>query len=374
MVATFQRATTVISGLGSIRSIADSISAVGGTRIALVADRGVADAGLLDDVLGGGGNISVAVRLLIDPDPDLAVAEAAALEAVDAGCNAVLAIGGGSGLCAAKAVAIRLTNKGPIGLYEGEGQIPNRPAPTIAVPTTAGSGSEVSNALVLHEAGRTREIGIRGSGCEPRFAILDGTVLRQLPRKPMVFAALDALTHAVEALWTRRRSFFTDALAVSAVDTILKVLPLALPGAEVGIRRDHLLQQLLEASCAANLACGNAGLGLVHALSSAPSVRLPHGYQNGSLLLHVADFNAQLLDPAHRRYVERIAQLYLEIGFPGQFAAGELDEFSATAMVAASSGHPFRANNIRPSTDGELRSLLSDAQVGTRRDNEGMNR
>ena len=103
-----------------------------------------------------------------------------------------------------KATAIRLTNDGRIDIYQGVNQVPAPPVPTVAIPTTAGSGSEVSKVLVLHEPGRKDELVVRADGCEPRVAILDGTVLRRLPRDPLLHAGLDALSHAMEAQWARR--------------------------------------------------------------------------------------------------------------------------------------------------------------------------
>src|SRR5699024_5823252 len=163
----------------------------------------------------------------------------------------------------------------------GQDRAEHPPVPTVAVPTTAGSGSEVSNALVLHELGQTREIVIRGDGYEPVAAVLDATVLRGLPRAPLVFAALDALTHALEALWSRGRSLFTDACALHSASEIIEVLPAAVSGQANGTNargeNDETLQRLLEAASLANIACGNSGLALVHALSSSPAVDLPHG-------------------------------------------------------------------------------------------------
>lgn len=356
MTASLSVGTRVLSGLGSLARISAEIDALAARRLVVVADRGVAEVGLLDRVLAASGPLLVAGTILVDPNPDVAAVEQAAESVRAADADSVLAVGGGSGLCAAKAVAILLANPGPVTAYEGVGRVPRPPVPTVAVPTTAGSGSEVSNALVLHEAGRDREIVIRGPGCEPTLAVLDGTVLRDLPRRPMLYAALDALTHALEALWARQRTLYTDALAAAAADTILATLPHALDQ-----RGDEDLQRLLDASCAANLACGNTGLGLVHALSSAPSVPLAHGYQNGALLPHVARFNAPVLDPTHRRYVAAVDELYDRVGFAGRFTSGELDDAALAAMLTASTAHPFRLNNARPSTDEQVSALLREA-------------
>jgi alcohol dehydrogenase class IV len=370
--AEFSVSTKVISGLGSLARLAGEVEQSGARRLAVVADRGVAGAGLLADLLLGVDASAIAVTLLIDPDPDVAAAEDAAAAARAAQCDLVLAIGGGSALAVGKATAIRLTNDGRIDAYQGVNQVPAPPAPTFAIPTTAGSGSEVSKVLVLHEPGRKDELVVRADGCEPRVAILDGTVLRRLPRDPLLYAGLDALSHAMEAQWARRGSWFTAAFGEAAAQEIIEVLPAAAEGASSGANgsggNDELLQRLIDASCAANMACGNSGLTLVHALSTAPSVDLPHGLKNGILLPHVALFNEEASAPATGSLIAQLGPLYRALSFQPVFPPGLADTDAADAMVAASSGHPFRANNIRESSDAELFGILEEAGVPRRGD------
>ena len=114
------------------------------------------------------------------------------------------------------------------------------------------------------------------------------------------------------------------------------------------------MQRLIEASAMANLACGNSGLGLVHALTSAPAVRLAHGYQNGVLLPHVAAFNRDHVAPAVVAEIDALADLYAHLGFSDRFGRGELGDEGADAMVAAAMSNPFRENNRRAA--GESRS------------------
>lgn len=362
MNTTFSVATRVVSGLGCLTTLPAELSAFGARRVAVVADRGVIDAGLLVTVCAGVDPALLGTVVPVDPDPDIAAAERAAAIARADRCDAVLAVGGGSALGAAKAVAIRLTNDEPIDRYLGVGRVPHTPAPTLAVPTTAGSGSEVSQVLVLHEPGRPEELVVRSPGCEPRTALLDGTVLRGLPRAPMLYAGLDALSHGLEAQWARRGSAFTRALGLGAARDVLDLLASAVAGVDSGRNaeggNDDVLQALLDASCAANMACGNSGLTLVHALSTAPSVHLAHGLQNGVLLPHVARFNAAFSAPEVTALVVELPALYDALGFAARFPVGAA---GSAAMVTASTGHPFRTNNIRESTDDELRALLAAA-------------
>jgi alcohol dehydrogenase class IV len=356
----FSVATRVLSGLGAVAELPAALDSLGAHRLALLADAGAAMAGVLDVVRTGVRTNRIGTVVHVRPDPGVADVQYAAEQARAANCDVVLAVGGGSALGAAKAVAILLTNPGPITRYEGLATTPAMPAPTVAIPTTAGSGSEVSRVLVLHEPGRPTELIVRVNGGEPRVAILDARLLRNLPATPMTFAGLDALSHALEAQWALGATWFTTALARASARTILDLLPIAVTGARDEHNRrgdnDAVLQRLLEASCAANMACGNSGLGLVHALSGAPATRLPHGQQNGILLPSVAAFNEPVLDDHARALVAEIPQLYERLGFTPVFPPGT----DAEAIVAASRNHPLRANNRRRACDEDLFALLAD--------------
>jgi alcohol dehydrogenase class IV len=353
----FRAGTQIVAGLGCVEArLAGELEALGARRPAVVYDAGFAAAGLLEPVLAVAGEVELHLCTGVEVDPDADAAERLALEATEAGADSVLAVGGGSALCAAKAVAIRLRNPAPLEQYAGVGNLPHDPAPTVAIPTTAGSGSEVSTVVVLHDERLDQHLVIRGEGYEPEVALLDGTLLRRLPRDPLLFAALDALSHAYEALWARGASRFTDAMALAAAPLIRDHLPAALE------HSDEALQTLLEASAMANLAGGNARLALIHALTSAPDVHLPHGYQNGVLLPHVAAFNEPFLSDPARREIDRLPDLLAEVGFEPRFAPQELDDEGAASMVAAALQNPFRANNLRPADESDLRDLLAAAR------------
>jgi alcohol dehydrogenase class IV len=352
----FSAPTRVLAGRGCVAErLGEEIARLRVRVVAVVADLGFAEAGLLEPLLPAVDGVSLPLCGLIAEDPGVAQAEAAARAALEAGAEAVLGVGGGSGLCAAKAVAIRLTNPPPLAAYEGRGRLLAWPAPIVAVPTTAGSGTEVSNVVVLHEPGRERDLVIGGRGYEPPVALLDGELLRTLPRRPLIAAALDALSHALEALWARGATRFTDALALSAARRVRASLPPALDG-DV-----DAMQELIEASAMANLACGNSGLGLVHALSAAPRLGLPHGELNGVLLPVVAEFNRQALRGDVLGEIDALAGLYATIGFTARLPDGV-----AERMVAAAMTNPFRDNNARPAGPEEMRALVATAGRGPR--------
>jgi alcohol dehydrogenase class IV len=352
----FSSPTEVVGGLGAVTGLGALVERFGPTRIAVVADDGIAKAGLLDPILEALNPWETKVCGLVRPDPLTDEVEAVAVAAIEHGSDLVVAVGGGSGLAAGKAVALRLRNDAPIVTYAGRDQARGGAAPSIAIPTTAGSGSEVSNALVLHDPGRPAVVVVRGRGYEPDIAILDGLLLRSLPREPMVYAALDALSHAVEALSVHKRSPFTDALAYAAADIIYDCLPRALE-----TREPHDLQALLEASAMANLACGSSELGLIHALSLSTAVHLPHGYQNAVLMPYVAAFNRDAVPARTQAVLDRILPLYRELEFDPHFRPGELDAEAAESMIRIAVAVPLTANNIRAASTDDLQGILTAA-------------
>jgi alcohol dehydrogenase class IV len=355
-LGSFAAPTRIVAGLGATAQLAAELERLGARRAAVACDEGVAAAGLLDEVLAAAGATPVVRLPLVQPDPLVADVEAAAEQARAEGCDVVIGLGGGSALALAKAIALLLRNDAPITRYAGWDKAAAAPAPSIALPTTAGSGSEVSNALVLHDPAQESIVVVRGSGYEPRVAILDGRLLRTLPAGPLVDAALDALSHAVEALSVRGATTFTDALAVAAAGHLRRVLPRVLEA-----RSDDDLQTLLEASAMANLACGSSGLGLVHALSSSTRLHVPHGRANGVLLPWVADFNRPALRPEALAEAERIRPLYEQIGFAPMFRPGELDGDVVRSVVAVALASPLHLNNARHGEAGELEAILAGA-------------
>ena len=182
-------------------------------------------------------------------------------------------------------------------------------------------------------------------GSEPRVALLDGQLLASAPRKPLLDAGFDAVTHACESLWAKNASLFTDALAEKALETFLDRWPTA-----INDRDPQALQDIIEASSAANLACGNSGLALCHAMNTAPDVPLAHGYVNGCILLAVASFNRPHMKMRHQELLDRLPKLFEDVGSLKGFAEGECDKTHSDLFVDASRNHPFRKNNIREST------------------------
>jgi alcohol dehydrogenase class IV len=352
----FMASTRAVVAPGRARECLNRAAAAFGEIVwAVVADRGFTDAGGLEPLLEGFAPERAPLIGLVNEDPDTDEVEELWRTARTHNAEGVIVIGGGSALCAGKAVAIRLTNDGPLSAYNGRDQLAAMPAPCLAIPTTAGSGSEVSEVVILHERDGVENLIIRGRGYAPRVAILDGELLATLPARPMVLAAVDALSHAYESLWSIDATSFTDAFAFASARTIRRTLGPSLAGDPAA----H--QELIEASAMANYACGNAELAAVHALASAPRVHIPHGRQTGVLVLHVAEWLSPSLRPEVADECRQIGPFYESVGFASQFTADEVDAEDREAMVQTALSHPLLGNDpVGPSVD-DLREIVAHA-------------
>lgn len=296
--AVFTMPTKIIFGAGTIKHLAEEVRALGISHVLLVTDAGLSAAGvagIAQAPLRQAG-LPVTVFDAVPVEPDLSAVDAGLARAVDAGCDGVVGIGGGSVLVAARAIAALMTNAPPLRQYQGYDKLPRDPAPVIAIPTTAGSGAEVSPSIPITDPEIGRRIIVRGRAIFPRVAILDPETLTTLPPRQFIASGIDAFTHAVEALVTRAANPITDALAIGAAGTMMRVLPSAALTPDVEAKGRQLL-----ASTMAMMASGTVGLGLVHgvgngiyALSRSGSKDrplIPHGTLSGILLPHVMRYN-----------------------------------------------------------------------------------
>ena len=204
----------------------------------------------------------------------------------------MIGIGGGSAIDTAKAIRYfseKLTNE-PIGSF-------------IAIPTTSGTGSEVTNTAVVSDTKNGVKFPIIKDHLTPDIALLDPTLVVSAPKSVTAYSGLDVLTHALEALVAKDSDLFTDAMAEKAIDVISNQLTLAYDhGEDLNLR-----QNIHEASCEAGLAFNMAGLGICHSLAHQLGAKfhVPHGLANAMLLPHIIAFNGQD-DKVAKKYAEAI--------------------------------------------------------------------
>lgn len=232
------------------------------------------------------------------------------------GCEYVIGIGGGSPLDSAKAIAAMAVNEGTISDYNGveiKGEVP----PVVAIPTTAGTGSEATKFTVITDEKKNIKMLLKGDKLVPDVAIIDPEFTLDMPKSVTAATGLDALTHAVEAYTSRKAMPLTDVYAVSAVKRIMKYLPKAYHNGYDKQARNEMAIAAFEAGICIN----NSSVTLVHGMSRPIGAlfHVPHGISNAMLLERCIGF---ALDGAY----EKFANLGREIG-----AAGKEDSDKAAA-------------------------------------------
>ncbi|HYX26503.1 MAG TPA: iron-containing alcohol dehydrogenase, partial [Thermoanaerobaculia bacterium] len=226
----------------------------------------------------------------VEPNPRCSTVDRLAGWGREEGVSLVLGIGGGSVLDAAKAAAMLIPNGGSAVQYEGRNRYEKDPLPFVAVPTTCGTGSEVTWVSVLTDEERQAKISVKGETMYPAWALVDCELIRTLPPHLVAWTGADAFTHAVEAFTCRLANPISDALASTAVSLLLRYLRRA--AADVAGDAEAR-EAVMRASTLAGLAFGNADVAAVHCLSETLGGRwdVPHGLANAVLLAPVTRFN-----------------------------------------------------------------------------------
>ena len=284
--------TDVHFGYGVVNTLPDRIKSMNTDRAFVVTDPGIKAAGALDVVEGllRAAGIGYAVFDRVKADSGSRLTDEAAAELKTSGAGVVVGLGGGSSLDTAKAAAALATNAGGSLDYVGLHKLRNRPLPTIAIPTTAGTGSEVTLWSVFTDETRGLKVAIGSSLNYPAVALCDPELTLGLPPLLTAVSGMDALGHAIECYTNKACQPISAALALPAIELIGRHLRTAVSH---GRNRDARYSMLL-ASTMAGIAMNPTRLGLAHALAmplGSWELRVPHGIAIASTLPAVMDFN-----------------------------------------------------------------------------------
>ncbi len=239
----------------------------------------------------------------VEPNPRDETVDQLGRWAREEGVGLVVGLGGGSVLDAAKAAALLIANGGRAEDYEGKNRYSRAPVPMVAVPTTCGTGSEVTWVAVVSHGGRRFKMSLKGETLFPRHALVDADLLATLPPRVVAWTGMDALTHALEAATCRAANPASDALAARAAALLIAHLRRA----AADIAGDRAAREaVMAASTLAGMAFGNADVAAVHCLSESLGglYDLPHGLANAVLLAPVLRYN---LEAAEARLAELAA-------------------------------------------------------------------
>jgi len=359
--------SNLIFGVGTVEKVGEKTKELGKSRALIITDKGIVGAGLLERVLTPLEQAGVQAHIFdqIEPNPR----DHTVVKAFEFGkkkkCELIIGLGGGSPIDAAKAVGVLMSNPGPLQDYLRGTAVKNPLPPLIAIPTTAGTGSEVTQFSVVTDTERSFKTGIGSPLLMPKVAIVDPSLMESMPPSLAAATGMDALTHAIEAFVSVNSQPFSDAMALHAIRLIGAYLrPSVANGSDQEAR-----SQMAIASTLAGVAFSNAGVGLVHAMSHPLGGRfdVPHGVANAILLPFVMQFNliarlerfgqvAQTLGEkveelsavgAGKKAVEAVRQLSADIGIPGHLS-GVGVKAEGLPLVAADALNMKRAISCNP--------------------------
>lgn len=286
-------APEIVFGMGSLAEAGFAAARLGARRPLVVTDGGLIEAGWVGELLGylRAAGLSPVVWSDVTPNPKDHEVRAAFAAYVEQDCDVIIGIGGGSCADAAKGVAILSGNAGDILDYAGVDRVAQPIPPLLIIPSTSGTGADVSQFCIVTDTERSVKITIMGRALVPDISITDPRLLMTMPESLNAATGLDALTHGIEAFVSLAHNPLADIHALSAVGLVCTHLRTTMTQP----RSEAARAKMAQASLQAGLAFTNAILGATHAMSHQVGGLLdaPHGVVNGVLLPHVIRYNAR---------------------------------------------------------------------------------
>jgi alcohol dehydrogenase len=296
-VHTFHAPTRLVFGVNAGQQVGAEAKALGGTRVLIVTDPGIEKAGLLPVVTESleAAGLGYSVFSEVEPNPTDATCQKGLAAYRAGGADVLVAVGGGSAMDAAKGIGVLATYGGRIQDFEGPGKVPGPIVPLVAVPTTCGTGSEVTHISVITDPERNWKMSLASPLLAPRTAVIDPLLYTKLPGPIIAATGMDALTHAIESFTNRQVEPFADALDIEAIRLIGGNIRVAVANASLPAMTAMALGATM-----AGMAFTNTILGIVHAMSHPITCYygVPHGVANAILLPYVMEFN--LIGAPHR--------------------------------------------------------------------------
>lgn len=372
----FSTTRTIINEPGAARRLANLCDAEGARSVMLVTDPGIIQAGLLEDILPAfnDANLSLTLFKEVEADPADHTVEAAAAQARAANADFIVGFGGGSAMDVAKLVALLAhpNNKQPLADMYGVGNARGPRLPLLQVPTTAGTGSEVTPIAIV-TTGATTKAGVVSPVLQPDIALLDAELTRGLPAHVTAATGIDAMVHAIEAYTSaHKKNPLSDLLAKEALRLLANNLMTAVTdGNNLEARSNMLLGALY-----AGQAFANAPVAAVHALAYplGGHFHLPHGLSNSLVLPHVMRFNAENVTAA-AQYAELAPVIMGSDALASAGINGEdinRDDLAVTNALIEwleekikATGLPMRLRECKIN-EGDLGLLASEAMLQTR--------
>lgn len=280
-------------GRNSVNELPRLIKGYKAKKVMLVYDAGVKFAGIADTVLHSLNEADVEIVIFdkVIPNPTNEIVEKAAVIAKEEEVDAFVAVGGGSSIDLAKAIDVLMTNPGPIGRYGGIGMVEHDLLPLIAIPTTAGTSSEITNVSALIDTEKVIKYVVIDNKLVPSKVIIDPEFTKTMPASVTASTGMDAITHAVESYISNMATPLTEYNSLQGLKIIYHNLPRAVKdGSDMEAREQMMLGCVIT-----GFGFSNANLGLVHGIAHTLSAhfQLAHGMTNATVLPYVMAFNAE---------------------------------------------------------------------------------
>ncbi|QRG65199.1 iron-containing alcohol dehydrogenase [Brevibacillus choshinensis] len=373
--------TRLIFGPGCVEKMGDEIRKQGSKDILIVTDAGIVKSGVFDAVrqVLDASRIGYEVYDQVEPNPDVWHVDRSYLLMHNRTFDLIIAIGGGSVIDTAKALALLLTNKGFIRDYEGRGIFKNDAIPLFAVPTTVGTGSEVTRACVISDHERHRKMIVGGPSLAPKVTFLDANLVTKLPSHLVAATGIDALTHAIEGFVSKNANPITDALNLYAIHLISSSIRPAVADSS----NLEAINGMLMASTITGIGAGNASLGIVHAISHVIGghYEVSHGMVNGILLPHAIKWNwianpmkfatihdGLAMNPIQRSTEEKakgtaetVRSLLQDINLPQSLREVGVDHSKLDEMAEQASKDGYLLFNPRRLSKDNIKTILQSA-------------
>jgi alcohol dehydrogenase class IV len=392
MLTTWRGPRQIVEGPGAVAALPRLVADLG-ERVLIVTDPIIAGLPALTHIRRGLEDAGVAVSAFEDARADVPfdVIDHCLETATEAAPDSLVAIGGGSVIDLAKAVATLLTHRGNIRDYYGENRVPGPVTPVVAVPTTAGTGAEVTTVSVISDPDHALKVGISSVHLIPTFAVCDPDLTLSCPPTLTAHSGIDALCHAVESVTSAYREVGpltvvegvylgknpeSDRLALHAVSVIAEALPLAVADGQDQRARSEMMR----AATAAGLAFAHSGVGVPHALQYpiGAATHTPHGLGVGLLLPYVLNANraliidelallARAVGVPDGDFIDWVSDLNSRIGIPSDLRSigVERDQLADFADLAVTARRLIQ-NDRGPGTTEHLLPILEAAWAGDR--------
>lgn len=372
----FDVPSPVLHGGGSRRQLPALVREFGGSRVLLVTDPGVVQLGVAAEIsaLLTDENLAVSVFTDVQPDPTDANVAAGVAALASSGADLVIALGGGSPIDAAKVIAARPANPAPLPEWMGLHKVAHRGLPLIAIPTTAGTGSEATKVAVITDTARHMKMMMLSAPLLPRAAIVDYELTLSMPRGLTAAVGVDTLTHGIEAYVSRKANALTDPLALSCVELSARFLRRAWQNPDDREARAGMML----AATQGGMAFSNSSVALVHGMSRPLGAvfHIPHGLSNAVLLPAVTAFSqaaaperyatvARLLGCAPAELPACLQRLNDDLQLPRlsgcRGVTREVFDAQVAKMAADALASGSPANNPRVPSADEIVSLYREA-------------